>query len=116
MADEIYNKLQSEAKRLVAVKEQILIRYLGLGPNEAHHPWLQEGTAFSSSRLLDHLKNKVIPLANDLEIPKEPPLTLPAPPPLSKLGTQTNATTNLKIANEEKIAEFKANAHAERST
>jgi hypothetical protein len=34
-----FEKLTSEKERIECVKEQILIRYLGLGWEEAHHPW-----------------------------------------------------------------------------
>jgi hypothetical protein len=38
MAMSVCNQLKSDAARLNAVKEWILIRYLGLGSEDAHHP------------------------------------------------------------------------------
>jgi hypothetical protein len=34
-----FEKLTSKKDKIKCVKEQILIRYLGLGWEEAHHPW-----------------------------------------------------------------------------
>ena len=42
IAKETYKKLKSESAWLVAVKEQILIRYLGHGWSESHRPWLSK--------------------------------------------------------------------------
>jgi len=36
-AQEIFDKLNSKTAKVAAVKEQILIRYLGLGWVDAHH-------------------------------------------------------------------------------
>ena len=38
-----YCKLRTKAEKLRHVKEQILIRYLGLGWVEAHHNWSSKG-------------------------------------------------------------------------
>ena len=48
MAMSVYNQLKSETARLNAVKEQILIRYLGLGWEDAHHPWSSHEVVFNS--------------------------------------------------------------------
>ena len=37
------------------------MRYLGLGIEEAHHPWSENKRSFTSRGLLDHLVDKVIP-------------------------------------------------------
>ena len=37
-------KLSTKKERLKYVKEQILIRYLGLGWEEAYHPWSKKQT------------------------------------------------------------------------
>ena len=96
-ATEIYSRLPNEAQRLKAVKEQILICYLGLGWNEAHHPWSSGGTTYSSEHLFNHLIQKVIPLAMECEVPKEPPLTLPALPNLPKLGEGSVIAESLEV-------------------
>ncbi len=49
-----FGLLGSEAAKLQAVKEQHLIPTLGLGWEEAHHPWTKNGWAYSSQQLLDH--------------------------------------------------------------
>ena len=55
-------KNQSEEQKLKVVKEQILIRYLGLGWEKAHHPQSQAGRTFTPDELFLQLINVVIPL------------------------------------------------------
>ena len=87
MTEEFYSDLKYESRRLTAVKEQILIRYLGLGWGDAHHPWSKCDTTFTSRVLMDHLVDVVIPMADDLEMPVEPPVTLPTMPVMQAIGT-----------------------------
>ena len=47
-SSEFNSDLGSETARLAAVKEQIRIRYLGLGWELAHHDWSEGGRTFSS--------------------------------------------------------------------
>ena len=71
------------------MKEQILIRYLGLGWEEAYHPWSQKGHGdFSPVELLEHLTLKVIPLQGVKSVPPTPPVHLPGRPEMKQLGTQ----------------------------
>ena len=44
---EFYSALGSETARLAAVKEQITIRYLGLGWELSHHAWSEGRSNFS---------------------------------------------------------------------
>ena len=60
MAEEEHYRLPNESRRLEAVKEQILIRYLGLGWTAAHHPWLSNGQQFKSCESFKHLVEVVI--------------------------------------------------------
>jgi hypothetical protein len=60
------------------VKEQILIRYLGLGWEEAHHLWSKNKHQYTAVELLKHMCKVV----NPLEDVKEVPITLQ----LKKLG------------------------------
>ena len=60
-----YNEMT--ANKLEAVKEQILIRYLGLGIKEAHHPWSKGQHTYTVDELLDHLMKNVIPLESELK-------------------------------------------------
>jgi hypothetical protein len=50
-ADENYKKLGSEGKQLKAIKEQLLMRSLGLGWNEADHAWSKDGIPYTSNQL-----------------------------------------------------------------
>lgn len=72
-----YNQLTTKKERLESVKEQILIRYIGLGWEEAHHPWSFRGRAFTPDELFEHLIEVVIPLQDSKEIPLDPPVDLP---------------------------------------
>jgi len=85
-----YQQIKSNSEKLRAVKEQILIRYLGLGWVDAHHPWSRAGRTFTPDKLFDHLVGVIIPLASKLDVPAKPPTSLPAPPDLPVLGTKAN--------------------------
>ena len=47
MAAEFYSSMGSETSILAAVKEQILIRYMGLGWELDHHAWSEGVKTFS---------------------------------------------------------------------
>ena len=70
--------------KLEAVKEQILIRCLGLGIKEAHHPWSKDKYTYTADELFDQLIKTVIPLVSELKqqnkLPTEAPLNFPSPP------------------------------------
>ena len=53
------------------------MRYLGLGIEEAHHPWYENTRSFTSRELLDHLVDKVIPQEKTIILPTEAPITAP---------------------------------------
>ena len=57
-----FNKLPSHTKQLKYTKEQILIRYLGCGWKEAHHPWSKYTHIYTATELLDHFLHIVLPL------------------------------------------------------
>ena len=71
------------------MKEQILIRYLGLGWEEAHHPWSKNKHQYTALELLKHLCEVVIPLQEVKEVPKQAPIKLPAQPDSFMLGTKS---------------------------
>jgi hypothetical protein len=73
-ADEIYKKLGSEGKQLKAIKEQLPMRSIGLGWNEAYHAWSKDGIPFTSNQLFQFFKQYVIQLAETRDVPREPPL------------------------------------------
>ena len=112
-AQSVYGQLKSETARLNAVKEQILIRYLGLGWERTHHPWSKSGVTFSSKQLLKHLIETVIPMANELPIPVEPPIKFPSPPESQLLGTESELSFVYAAGNDDEMEEFKTSAHAE---
>ena len=96
-AFEEFEKLRYKKDRMAAVKEQILMRYLGLGWVEAHHPWSKKGHgSYSATELFDHFVTVVLPLAGTHEVPDEPPLELPGlPTNLKHLGTRAQDCVDL---------------------
>ena len=79
-ANYFHKELKSKTARLRAVKEQLLVRYLGCGWVEAHHLWSMSGNTYTSLYLFKFLNETVIPLEKEMGgIPKEPPLELPSP-------------------------------------
>ena len=106
--------MKSKTARLRAVKEQILIRYLGCGWEEAHHPWSSGNGTYTSSYLFKFLKEVVIPLEKKHAVPNEPPLELPLPPEMNKLGTTSGLALKFKSADDGELEEFKQEARKER--
>ena len=49
------------------IKEQIMIVSIGLGMEEAHHPWSKDGYTFKAEELFDHFINVVLPLIKKTE-------------------------------------------------
>jgi hypothetical protein len=56
----------------------------------------------------------VIPLAGTLDVPGEPPLTLPSPSEMQSLGTKSELSMTMKSRDENNLAEFKKKAYVER--
>ena len=48
--------------------------YLGLGWEEAHHPWLKNRHQYTALELLKHLWEVVISLQNVKEVPNQAPI------------------------------------------
>jgi len=96
-AFEEFEKLRYKKDRMAAVKEQILMRYLGLGWVEAHHPWSKKGHgSYSAAELFDHFVTVVLPLADTHKVPDQPPLKLPGlPTNLKRLGTRAQDCVDL---------------------
>ena len=69
------------------IQEQILMRYLGLGIEEAYHPWYENKRSFTSRELLDHFVDKVIPHEKTIILPTEAPIIAPTLPTFQKVGT-----------------------------
>ena len=71
------------------------MRYLGLGIEEAHHPWYENIWSFTSRELLDHLVDKVIPHGKTIILSTEAPITA------STLATFQNVGTISWMASEQ---------------
>jgi len=110
-----YHKLKAKKDRLHRSKEQILMRYLGLGWVEAHHPWSSKGRTFTADELFDHLIRVVILLEYepDREIPIEPPVDLPLVPNAIVIGTRSDARTRLDEKNRTKEYAIRQRAREE---
>ncbi len=74
---EEFAKLPNKTQKLKYVKEQILIRYLGLGWVEAYHPWSKDGYTYTAEDLLKHLVDVVIPLIKTKHADEDAPINLP---------------------------------------
>ena len=80
-AREEWNKLTIRKEKLRAVKERILIQFLGLGWEEAYHPWSKGKHIIFPDELFDHLVNAVIQLEhNERDVPTKPQVELPSRP------------------------------------
>ena len=88
MAFAEFNKLSSNARNLKYTKEKILICYLGLGWEKAHHPWSTNGHTYSDVELLDHLVTTVISLDKTEIVPLEAPIDLTRVQDMLQLGTK----------------------------
>ena len=70
----IFNTLTSKASQYKYVKEQIMIRHLGQGWTEAHHPYSKAGYVYTPADLMEQFLKNVLPLAVTNTVPNEPPL------------------------------------------
>jgi hypothetical protein len=59
-AFDLFNELSSKSAKLQFVKEQILIRYLGLGWAKTYHPWSRNKHVFSQTELMEHFMKVVL--------------------------------------------------------
>eukprot|EP00956_Cyclotella_meneghiniana_P001318 scaffold1438_cov85-Cyclotella_meneghiniana.AAC.1 len=98
-AEANWERLKTKKDKMKHVKENILIRYLGLGWVEAHHPWSRKQNGiqhtFTSDELFQHLIEVVIPLADKKEMPLYAPVKLPELPDNFTLGTRSAVRKNL---------------------
>ena len=65
------------------------MRYLGLGIEEAHHPWSENKRLFTSRELVDHLVDKLFPHEKTIILPTEAPITAPTLATFQKVGTMS---------------------------
>ena len=108
METEFYSDLESETLILAAVKDQILIRCLGLGWELLHNA----GSTLSSEQLYKHLVEVVITIAGDLAVPPEPPMNIPTLPEMKTFGTVSDLAEELETHTEDKLTEFKNKSNA----
>jgi hypothetical protein len=117
-AFDIFNELHSKSAKLQFVKEQILIRYLGLGWTKAYHPWSKNKHIFSPSELMEHFVKVVLPLDNTeivvVLVPNAPPMNLPGLPSLPTLGTVAHDVNDLAEKNDDAGLQLRINAMVER--
>ena len=85
-----YGIFKSETQNLRVMKEQILTRLLGLGWEEAHHPWSHGIRTYTADDLFNHLIDVVIPLADWLAVSSNPPASLPSPPDIPVIATNAS--------------------------
>ena len=110
MAQFLFNQLASKTAQLEAVKEQILIRYIGCGWKEAYHAWSLNERPYTADELFQHFIETVLPLADILEVPDEAPLNLPALPDMPKVGTTSCLAKALEKGSNDMREEIKAKA------
>jgi hypothetical protein len=106
-----FAQLKTKKDKLSNVKDQILMRYIGLGWEEAHHPWSHKGIAFTPEELFEHLITVVIPLQKTKTAPSDPPTGMPKIIDSDiVLGTKSAARRALdeKVENEENEIRKKA--------
>ena len=89
-----FEKISSENNQKKFVKEQILFVHLGLGFEEAYHPWSKDGDEFRDIQLVKHFVKVCIPLTKTRKVPKDAPMEHPRLPELTILGTLASDVSN----------------------
>ena len=84
-----FEKITAQSKKNKCVKEQILIVHLGLGFEEAHHPWSRDGYEYYAVEVLEHFVKVFPPHTKKENLPKEAPMEHPRLPEFPRLGTLT---------------------------
>ena len=97
------------------MKEQILIRNLGLGWEDSYHPWSAVGHTYNSEELLEHLLEVVIPMSSTRDIPLEPPMNVPKMPEIKSLGTVSHLAMDQERMSEDKLESLKEKGWAEKN-
>ena len=65
-----FEKIITQSNNKKCVKEQILIVHLGLGFEEAHHPWSRDRYEYSAVELLEHFVKVCFPHNKNNNFPK----------------------------------------------
>ena len=69
------------------MKVKILTVHLGLGFEEAYHPWSKDGDDYKSLQLIAHFVKVCLPLTKSRKVPKEAPMEHARLSELPILGT-----------------------------
>ena len=79
-----------------------------------HHAWCQGGNNFYSEELYKQLVEVVIPIADDLSIPLDPPLNIPTLSEMKTVGAVSDLAEELETHTEDKLgSKKKSNAEME---
>ena len=92
------------------MKQQILIVHLGLGFEEAHHPWSRDRYEYSSVEILEHFVKVCLPLTKNKNLSKEATIENPHLPEFTTIETLTGDVDEyyLEQAKNDKQLKFKA--------
>ena len=110
---DLFNELSSKSAKLQFVKEQILIRCLGLGWAKACHPWSRNKHNYTPTELMEHFVKVVLPLANTEVVPDASPMNKPGLPSLPGLGTVAHDITALEESNDKTGLQLRMDAMVE---
>ena len=84
-----FEKIIAQSNKKKCVKEQILIVYLVLGFEEAHHTCSRNIYEYYVVEIIKHFVKVCLPLTKNKNRPKEAPMEHPRLPEFPTLGTLT---------------------------
>jgi hypothetical protein len=108
-----FDSLKPASAQYKWVKDQILIRYVGLGWEEAHHPWSKNGYVYTPAKLLKHLTMVVITAAANKNVPDNPPVKFSTCPTMPTLGTRAADVAAMDKEYKDQIVQLRINAYLE---
>ena len=85
--DREMKNLNSKPSKIIALKENIMMRVIGLGKEDRSTHWSKNGKAFTPEELVSHLK-MIVSKQWSRYMPAKPPVLLPVKEALQQLGTQ----------------------------
>ena len=85
-----FAKINAVTNQKKFVKEQIHIVYLGLGLQEAYHPWSKDGHEYTGVELLGNYAKVCLHFTKTKKLPKEAPMEHPRLTEFVTLGTLTS--------------------------
>ena len=68
--------------------------HLGLGFDEAYHPWSKDGDDYTYLQLIEHFFKVCLPHTKTRKVPKDAPMEHPRLPELPMLGTLESDVSN----------------------